>query len=44
MERDKKIEMTESEFNFIQKQKQLKNEIENSKRKVTEQRNKLYLV
>ena len=42
-ERKEKIEMSEKEFNFIQKQKQLRKDIEKSKRRVTEERDKKLL-
>ena len=37
-DREEKFEMSEKEFNFIQKQKQLRKDIEKSKRRVTEER------
>ena len=42
-DREEKFEMTETEFNFIQKQKQLRKDIEKSKRRVTEERDKKLL-
>ncbi len=41
--RDVNIEMTEEELNFMNRQKRIQKDIEESKRKVTEDRNKLYL-
>lgn len=41
--REVKIEMSEHELNFMNRQKRVQREIEQSKRKVTENRNKLYL-
>jgi uncharacterized protein YeeX (DUF496 family) len=41
--REVKIEMSEDELNFMNRQKRVQREIEESKRKVTENRNKLYL-
>lgn len=41
--RDVNIEMTEEELNFMNRQKRIQKDIEDSKRKVTENRNKLYL-
>ena len=42
--REVKIEMSNDELNFMHRQKRFQKEIEASKRKVTENRNKLYLV
>ena len=42
-DREEYFEMTEKEFNFIEKQKQLRKDIEKSKRKVTEERDKKLL-
>ena len=42
-DREEKFEMSEKEFNFIQKQKQLRKDIEKSKRKITEERDKKLL-
>ena len=42
-EREEKIKISDKELNFIERQKQLKNEIDNSKKKIMEQRNKMYL-
>ena len=41
--RDVNIEITEEELNFMNRQKRIQKDIEESKRKVTEDRNKLYL-
>ena len=41
--REENFEMTESEFHFIKKQKQLRLDIEKSKKKVIEKRNKNFL-
>jgi curved DNA-binding protein CbpA len=41
--RDVNIEMTEEELNFMNRQKRIQKDIEDSKRKVIEDRNKLYL-